>query len=1032
MLSAPALSELMLFQIVDFVIWSLFQRKGGTSHRPSHVLCYGYQKAPLRALQDPADTNTTSIPGVVSLHANESVRKLRSKAWTEILSLLGSSGGAILRDLFLDCGVFVRIDHGKDNLHQICGVPVSGLLKEQKTLQQPSYSVRKPSAAKVKKGSCDARKPGSITFVRSRILYARPSSNAQGGVRFGMKHIHVLNRYSDLTDSKQSVHIIKYIFPSQFGLHNVFTSLVDKSETAQEFKDYTMREREIISTEHRNNQRIGANSRAKGSKIPKRLRGEPFVMVHKIRKLHSRCSYTQLLRHHCPVQGRDFSALSLPATGEYLPSSDYLKTQLSSAYSTLRSHSGHQDSSSRVKAGDSILAYATPAAHVSAFCRAVIGRILPGNAVGVGADGEHNLRVLCGMVDQFVQMRRYESLSLHEVFQNLKINCISWLCPLGMSSKARLSQTDMKKRLELFLEFLYYVFDSILIPLIRSHFYVTESNVHRNHLFYFRHDTWRTVSEPSLTDLRFTMFQGLSKRDLRQARHSRLLGHSQMRLLPKESGARPIINLRRKLIKNQNGKLILTQNINSRLMPCFATLNYERSLQPQTLGSALFSIGEAHKRLRDFRSLVHASSKRLYFVKTDVKSCFDTIPQDGVVRMVRDLLSEPRYQISKHAELKPIDGRWSTSNSEKPLARFPQTARPTKTPPGLSDSMLAHLAEKKNRTVFVDLWEARTWDTRSLLKLMQEHVRRNVVTIEKKFFKQKHGIPQGSVLSSLLCNFFYGSFENNCLDFLQPGESLLLRLIDDFLLITTNQDHARRFARVMADGNPDYGIAVNPNKSLASFEVSAGGIKIPRLHGTDLFPYCGVAINVNTLEISKSRENKDARVSNGLTVELSRRQGLRFHRKVLASLKIQMTAMLLDTALSSRYCVSSNLYQNFMEVAMKMYRYIRGLPKKKRPSETMVIDTWKDLMNLAVKMTRGKRCTKTIDEYECAVSKTQMHWLAAAAFYHVMGKKQTGYKSVLQWVQAVMDKCQAGMKMNLRQLGELRKQGDEVFQRYQY
>lgn len=1021
----------MIEKIVDFVIWSLFQRGGGSSHRPSHILCHGYKKAPLRALQEDTDTSPTGIPGVICLHANECARKLQRRPWTEILSMLGSSGNAILRNLLLDCGVFVRIDQGKENLHQICGVPVPDLLNERKTLEQPPNAISAPLVWGAKNCTRKLRNPCSITFVRNRILYARPSVNAQGGVRFGMKHIHVLNRHPELTALKQSIHIMKHIFPLQFGLHNVFTSAVDKSETAQEFKDYTLRENEIKHAEHRSMQKIGAAACAKIMKIPKRLRGPPLTMIQKIRKRHSRCSYDQQLRHHCPIRTCDADG-SPGAALAFSQSAGHFRTQLSSNHSFVPPIPEQQDDVIKPVAGDSILAHATPTAYVSAFCCAVIRRLLPGDALGVEADSEHNWSVLFAQIDHFVQMRKYESLTLHTVFQNLRINCISWLRPLGMPLEAKLSRSDRGKRLEIFLEFLYYIIDSLLIPLIRSHFYVTESNIHRNRLFYFRHDVWRTVSEPSLTDLRFTMFQGLCAQDLRQARHSRLLGHSQVRLLPKESGARPIINLRRRLIKTQGGKAVLSQNINSRLMPCFATLNYERSLQPQKLGSALFSIGEAHQRLKAYRNMVLTGTEKLYFVKMDVKSCFDTIPQEAVIRMVQGLLSERRYQISKHAELKAIDSRWSTSHFERPLTRFPLTARPNGAPPGLSDLSLTHLAQKRNRTVFVDLWDTKACDARSLLRLLHEHVQRNVVTMGKKFFKQRRGIPQGSVLSSLLCNFFYGEFENSHLGFLQPGESLLLRLIDDFLLLTTNQDHARRFAQVMVSGNPSYGITINPRKSLTNFEVSIEGLKIPRLHGSQMFPYCGVAINVNTLEISKSRENKDAKVSNGLTVELSRHQGLRFHRKVLGSLKIQMTAMLLDTKLNSRYCVSSNLYQIFLEAAMKMYRYLRGLPKERRPGESMVIETWKELVNLAVKMTRGKRSSKTISEYECAVSKTQMHWLAAAALHLVMEKKQTGYKTILQWVREVMDSCQGGMKMSAVQLGELMEQGDKVFQRYRY
>lgn len=85
--------------------------------------------------------------------------------------------------------------------------------------------------------------------------------------------------------------ILMYIFPMQFGLHNVFTSEVDSRETVQPFKDYTLREEEIDSI----------YPDAKAIKIPKRLRGKPRDLVKKLQILHSRCSYNSLLEYYCPV-----------------------------------------------------------------------------------------------------------------------------------------------------------------------------------------------------------------------------------------------------------------------------------------------------------------------------------------------------------------------------------------------------------------------------------------------------------------------------------------------------------------------------------------------------------------------------------------------------------------------------------------------------------------------------------------------------------------------------------------------------------
>ncbi|RPB11270.1 hypothetical protein P167DRAFT_230450 [Morchella conica CCBAS932] len=93
----------------------------------------------------------------------------------------------------------------------------------------------------------DLRTPGEIIFVRSRMFYSKPAYNGRGEVQFGLRHIHVLNRYPDPSVNSHTVQILKYIFPRQFNLHNAFTSIVDRRETVQPLKDYTMREKEIAA-----------------------------------------------------------------------------------------------------------------------------------------------------------------------------------------------------------------------------------------------------------------------------------------------------------------------------------------------------------------------------------------------------------------------------------------------------------------------------------------------------------------------------------------------------------------------------------------------------------------------------------------------------------------------------------------------------------------------------------------------------------------------------------------------------------------
>lgn len=154
----------------------------------------------------------------------------------------------------------------------------------------------------------------AIYFVRHRMFYARATLNAKGNVSFGLCHIRkpriegyshpvpnqfpdVLNRYSDSKNPSSTIHIIKYIFPRQFGLHNAFTSTHDPRETTHPFKDYTLREQEITLTQSKTTNAVKPH-------LPKRLRGTVVNLVQKLQVLHSRCAYKELLDYYCPCNVR--------------------------------------------------------------------------------------------------------------------------------------------------------------------------------------------------------------------------------------------------------------------------------------------------------------------------------------------------------------------------------------------------------------------------------------------------------------------------------------------------------------------------------------------------------------------------------------------------------------------------------------------------------------------------------------------------------------------------------------------------------
>jgi telomerase reverse transcriptase len=351
----------------------------------------------------------------------------------------------------------------------------------------------------------------------------------------------------------------------------------------------------------------------------------------------------------------------------------------------------------------------------------------------------------------------------------------------------------------------------------------------------------------------------------------------------------------------------------------------------------MFSVGDMYHRVKSFKKLHGESSREYFFAKVDVKAAFDTIPQDSIIHLMNRVLSERRYDIIKHCEITTSDDN-QVASLNKATRRWKSHAKPAGDQSEFQQAVEAHLAPKKKNTVFVDSIVQRSYDTRSLLALMTTHIRQNLVKIGKKYYRQKDGIPQGSILSSLLCSFFYADLEAKHLCFLQSDDCLLLRLIDDFLLITTDKYKATRFVTVMHRGLPDYGVQVGAGKSLVNFHLEVDGTPVSQVQPAQGFPFCGTLLDCKTLDIGKDRrQTKDPVIANALTVEFSRNQGQNFRRKVLNAFRIQSHLMFFDTSHNAPQTMLRNIYDAFREAATKMWAYAKCLPRARQPSLKLLL-----------------------------------------------------------------------------------------------
>lgn len=320
-----------------------------------------------------------------------------------------------------------------------------------------------------------------------------------------------MTRYAAPKSVEDVREVLAYIFPRQYGLHNVFTAQTDKKQTAMRVHDYTLRD--IKSIKRRPPKRLG------------RLIGS---ITSRMLLLHRRCPYSLLLAHYAP----------LPGTG----------------------HSQADAASSH--------------AQVCAFVAAVFFRVLPRALLG----SKHNWETMMKRIQLFIRASKYEKLSLQNFLEGLRVTDMDWLRPAKVRTTDGLSTSDRAKRYELLAEFVYWLVDGFLIPLVRSHFYVTETSGldGASSLYYFRQDVWSQISRPALATLRNSMFEHIPEVQAKCILSARELTFSKLRLLPKKDGMRCIANLKRKpMVETVYGRKFLGKSVNEVLKPDFNVLKFE-------------------------------------------------------------------------------------------------------------------------------------------------------------------------------------------------------------------------------------------------------------------------------------------------------------------------------------------------------------------------------------------------------------------------------------------------------------------------
>ncbi|XP_009888371.1 PREDICTED: telomerase reverse transcriptase [Charadrius vociferus] len=695
----------------------------------------------------------------------------------------------------------------------------------------------------------------------------------------------------------------------------------------------------------------------------KRLPKRYWQMRHTFQKLlknHGKCPYLVLLKKNCPVRISETCVrktelpcqAALPGEAEVHQQAGQFGKEPTKCVTSSECESGHADvpgnlgtplaksvcrepQSEEHNPGEvcdsalgELLKQHSSHWQVYIFVRECLERVIPAELWG----SNHNKCRFLKNVKAFISMGKFAKLSLQELMWKMKVNDCMWLRLVKGDHFVPAYEHCFRE--ELLAKFLYWLMDTYVVELLRSFFYITETMFQKNMLFYYRKFIWGKLQNIGIRNhFAKVHLRALSSEEIEAVRQKKYVPMaSKLRFIPKANGLRPIVKVSgvveaRAFSRESREKKM--HHYNTRLKNLFSVLNYERTVNTSFIGSSVFGKDDIYKTWKNFVTKVLESDGEIphfYYVKADVSRAYDTIPHNKLIEVISRILNPEKrtvYCIRRYAVIMVTTSGKARRFYRRHVSTFKDFMPDMK-------QFVSQLQENTSLQNAIIVEQSLTFNetSSSLFTFFLQMIHNNILEIGSRYYLQCCGIPQGSILSTLLCSLCYGDMENKLLCGVQQ-DGVLIRLIDDFLLITPHLSQARTFLRTLATGIPEYGFLINPNKTVVNFPVDdiPGCSKFKQLPDCHLIPWCGLLLDIQTLEVYCDYSSYTCTsIRSSLSFNSSRTAGKNMKYKLITVLKLKCHCLFLDLQINSLRTVFINVYKIFLLQAYRFHACVLQLP----------------------------------------------------------------------------------------------------------
>jgi telomerase reverse transcriptase len=617
----------------------------------------------------------------------------------------------------------------------------------------------------------------------------------------------------------------------------------------------------------------------------------------------------------------------------------------------------------KINACENLIELAHSQDGVSKFAKNILSALMPLSIWG----SVHNLKSLMRSVDAYIRLGRHESMTMSQIAKGIKTSKIPWLRSVRKCLKVeKVVAAEVVER-DIFLNFLYWIFSSVLNSLLSCCFYVTESESTGNEVLYYRRPVWAKLLQSAASQIGSHFRQVLPDEvDCVDAcgkvqRCARIQERDlpRVRFLPKKTSLRAITNLRSS--KWSNGQASFRPIRNSQLYNFLHVLKASLATRPWLTGFGAFSIDTVYERHAQYRRRILGNAPPgclapvFYIAALDLDKCFDNVDTKQLYDLVRDILCESPpgssalgsdQQAAQSAE-DILDEeltihRYTVAHFIHSMERTAVKGVKFTAPEGdfiTFEEAVGQISQSYPSSIISDQVVYSGAQRRDLLRLLREHLFSHQVLMPLgercRRYVQIKGIPQGSVLSPMLCNLYFGNAERKVFGSddevrrLSLGRcSQVTRLMDDYLFVSTDKEAVLHFLQRAHNAFKRFGGGFNPLKTRVNFpaelELEGQRINLQQVQ-TGVFPWCGLEINMETLEVRPSVARLLERpLRNSITVECSN-TGRALRRAIKSFVRSKCHGIVLDSSLNRNVTVLHSVYSIFLVAAMRSHSFLTRL-----------------------------------------------------------------------------------------------------------